>query len=261
MRCKLASWVSLLSMGVMLWAARAEARAFRARFDPETLELQQPGNLELNVQAGGLYGDGVDGNRIIVPDLEVDLGIFKWMEVSIDGAFSVTNVATSDVGLGGDPMWTSARFELLNMKQDNKEHTTFGMGLQVGPRFRTIDNARGVGLGALLLIGGGTKELRAVGNIGTFLDRQQAGAIVYGGSVEYDLELRRKWILQAQLACAHYFGNTNGDTDPNQMFLLAGFGTEVKKDLSLSLLGLTGPFAKGDRLGLMASVTWDHKLW
>ncbi|HEX5658380.1 MAG TPA: hypothetical protein VFX59_14355 [Polyangiales bacterium] len=247
-------------MGVLLAAAPVEARVFRARFDPETLELQKPGNLELNVMTGGLYGDGVDGSRYILPDLEVDLGVLSWLEVSIDGAFSLTNLGTSDVGLGGDPLWTSARFELLNLKQDNQEHTTFGMGLQVGPRFRTIDNARGVGLGALLLAGGGTKELRVVGNLGTFLDRDQAGALVYGAAVEYDLELRRKWTLQGQFAGAHYYGDTQGDTDPNQAFLLAGFGTEVTETLQLSLLGLLG-FAKGDRLGLMASVTWDHQLW
>jgi hypothetical protein len=261
MNCKLASRGMALVVGAMLWTARAEARVFRARFDPETLELQEPGNLELNVQMGGLYGDGVDGNRIIAPDLEVDLGVLTWLELSIDGAFSLTNVATSDLSVGGDPLWTSARFELLNLRRDDAKHTTFGMGLQVGPRFRTIDNARGVGLGALLMIGGGTKELRAVGNVGTFLDREQAGAVVYGAAVEYDLELRRKWTLQGQLACAHYIGNTRGDTDPNQALLLMGAGTELTESLQVSLLGLMGPFAKGDRLGLMASLAWDHKLW
>jgi hypothetical protein len=258
MSCKFAGWG--IALAALLSAAPARARVFRARFDPETLELQKPGNLEVNVQAGGLYGDGVDGSRVIVPDFELDLGVLKWLEVSIDGVFSVTNVGTPELKVGGDPLWTSARFELLNLKQDNQEHTTFGMGLQVGPRFRTIDNARGVGLGALLLIGGGSKTLRLVGNLGTFLDREQAGALVYGAAVEYDLELRRKWTLQGQFAGAHYFGNTNGDTDPNQALLLAGGGTEVTETLQLSLLGLFG-LAKGDRLGLMAAVTWDHQLW
>jgi hypothetical protein len=250
-----------LLVGALLWVAPAQARVFRARFDPETLALQEPGNLEVNLQAGGLYGDGVDGSRLIVPDFELDLGVLKWLEISIDSVFSVTNLGTSELNVGGDPLWTSARFELLNLKRDNQEHTTFGLGLQVGPRFRTIDNARGVGLGALLLAGGGTKTLRAVGNLGTFLDRDQAGALVYGASVEYDLELRRKWTLQGQFAGAHYYGNTQGDTDPNQAFLLVGVGTEVTESLRLSLLGLLGPFARGDRVGLMAAVTWDHQLW
>ncbi|HEY6876842.1 MAG TPA: hypothetical protein VI299_02440, partial [Polyangiales bacterium] len=159
----------------------------------------------------------------------------------------------------GDPLWTSARLELLNL--ENAEGKSFGIGLQVGPRFRTVDSARGVGLGSLLLIGGGTKRLRAVANLGAFLDREQAYAIAFGGSVEWDLASRRKWTLQGQLAGAHYFGDTHGDTDPDQIFVLAGCGTEVTESVQLSLLLLTGPFARGDRIGLLASVTWDHKLW
>jgi hypothetical protein len=259
MSCKLASWS--IAFAALLSAAPAQARVFRARFDPETLALEKPGNLQVNVQAGGLYGDGIDGSRIILPDFELDLGVLKWLEVSIDGVFTVTNLGTPERGVGGDPLWTSARFELLNLRRDDQEHTTFGMGLQVGPRFRTIDKARGVGLGALLLAGGGTETLRVVANLGTFLDREQAGALVYGGSVEYDLALRHKWTLQAQYAGAHYYGNTQGDTDPNQALVLAGFGTELTETLQLSLLGLLGPFAKGDRLGLMAAVTWSHRLW
>jgi hypothetical protein len=188
MSCKLASWG--IALAALLSAASAQARVFRARFDPETLALEKPGNLQCNVQAGGLYGDGIDGSRIILPDFELDLGVLKWLEVSIDGVFTVTNLGTPELGVGGDPLWTSARFELLNLRRDDQEHTTFGMGLQVGPRFRTIDKARGVGLGALLLAGGGTESLRVVANLGTFLDREQAGALVYGGSVEYDLALR-----------------------------------------------------------------------
>jgi hypothetical protein len=259
MSCKLAGWGSALALSVWLWTAPAQARFFRARFDPDTLELQKPGNLELNLQAGGLYGDGVDRSRIVLPDYEVDMGLLKWLEVDIDGAFSVTHLGTSERAVGGDPLWTSARVEVLNL--EDKDGKSFGIGAQFGPRFRTVDNARGVGLGSLILIGGGTRTLRAVGNLGCFLDRDQAGAIVYGGALEWDLQRRRKWTLQAQMAGAHYFGNTHGDTDPSQALLLAGLGTELTRDLMVSLLAVTGPFAKGDRAGLMASVTWDHQLW
>jgi hypothetical protein len=47
----------------------------------------------------------------------------------------------------------------------------------------------------------------------------------------------------------------------DQTFLLTGVGRQLSETLELSLLALTGPFAKGDRLGLMAAVTWDHQLW
>jgi hypothetical protein len=245
---------------VLLWVPqRAKAaRFFRARFEPETLELQEPGNLEVDMQVGGLYGDGVDGSRIILPDYEIDLGLTNWLEVDIDGAFSITQVG-GDVGIGGDPLWTSLRFEVLDLKDERGRH--FGIGLQAGPRFRTVDNARGVGLGALLLVGGGTKKFHAVANLGAFLDREQAGAIAYGGSVMWDLERRRKWTVQGQLAASHYFGNTNGDTDPDQLWLLAGFGNQLTETLQVSLLALANPFARGDRLGGLVAFTWDHRLW
>jgi len=248
-----------LGVALLLLPARAYARIFRARFEPETLELQDPGKLEIDVQMGGLYGDGVDGNRIIVPDLEIDLGLTDWLEIDIDGAFSITQVATPEVGLGGDPLWVSARVEVLNL--EDEEGRNFGIGLQLGPRFQTVDNARGVGLGSLLLVGGGTKTLHGVVNLGFFMDREQATAIAYGAGVEWEFERRHKWSLQGQLAGAHYFGKTNGDTDKDQTFLLAGVGREISETLQLALLALTGPFAKGDRLGLMAAVTWDHQLW
>ncbi len=251
-------WASLALLA-LLWTAPAEARVFRARFDPDTLELQKPGNLELTFQTGGLYGDGVDGSRYILPDFEADLGLTSWLEVDIDGAFSITNLGGPERGVGGDPLWTSARVELLNLKDERERN--FGIGAQVGPRFRTVDNARGVGLGSLLLIGGGTKTLRAVVNLGCFLDREQAGAIVYGGAIEYDFTRRRKWTAQAQMAGAHYFGKTHGDTDPDQALIMAGAGTAISKELQVSLLGLAGPFSRGDRVGLMASLSWDQRLW
>jgi hypothetical protein len=247
-------------LAVLSLPQRAEARRFfRARFEPDTLELQQPGNLEIDWQMGGLYGDGVDGSRAIIPDLELDLGLTDWLEVDIDGAFSLTQLGGPHTQIGGDPLWTSLRFELLNV--DDDEGDEFGIGLQVGPRFRTFDNAKGVGLGSLLLIGGGSKRLHAVANIGAFLDRDQAYAIAFGGDLEYDLERKHKWSLQAQLAGAHYFGDTHGDDDPDQIFILAGFGAQVSESLELSMLLLTGPFARGDRIGALVDATWDHKLW
>jgi hypothetical protein len=249
------------SLGVALFVLPepAQARFFRARFEPETLELQDPGKLEIDVQMGGLYGDGVDGSRIIIPDLEIDIGLTDWLEIDIDGAFSLTQVAMPSLGVGGDPLWVSARFELLNL--EDEEGKNFGIGLQVGPRFQTVDNARGVGLGSLLLVGGGTRTLRSVVNLGVFMDREQATALAYGAGVEWEFERRHKWSLQGLLAGAHYFGNTHGDTDKDQTFLLTGVGRQLSETLELSLLALTGPFAKGDRLGLMAALTWDHQLW
>jgi hypothetical protein len=249
-------------LGLLLLIAfptRARARFFRARFEPDTLELQDPGKLELDMQVGALYGDGVDGSRVILPDMDLEIGIASWLEIDIDGAFTVTQLGTGRPELGGDPLWTSLRFELLNMEDEDGDN--FGVGLQVGPRFRTVDNARGVGLGAVALIGGGSKTLHAVGNFGTFVDQEQAVALVYGAGLQWEFELRRKWSLVGQLAGAHYFGEVGEDEDPDQTFLQFGFGTPLNDALEVELLAVAGPFARGDRAGLLAGITWDSRLW
>jgi hypothetical protein len=72
---------------------RAHARRFfRARFETETLELEKPGEIELDTQLGGLYGDGPDGNRLIAPDFEADVGITRWLELDVGPADGRTGI-------------------------------------------------------------------------------------------------------------------------------------------------------------------------
>jgi len=254
-----ARWVgSLCLVFCLAWPQPAQARRFfRARFRPGSLEIQKVGQLELESELGGIYGDGEDGSRTSLPDFALSLGVLKWLEVDLDTSFAQTKLGRDDTQYVGEPLWVAARADLYNFA-DKKTGTSFGIGVQAGPRLPSIHNARGIGAGAVGLIGGGTKTLHAVLNLGSTIDAAQSASINFGVDLEYEFELRHKWSLMGEIAGAHYFG---GQPDANQLLLLVGFGAEISEDLELSLLALTGPAFEGDRLGLLAGITYDHNLW
>ncbi|MEY4512986.1 MAG: hypothetical protein RLZZ450_5108 [Pseudomonadota bacterium] len=231
-------------------------RFFRSRFRPGTLEIQRVGQLELEAQLGGIYGDGPDGTRLPLPDFALGLGVLPWLEIDIDTSFAQTNLGESSAQYVGEPVWVAGRFDLYNF-EDKKTGSTFGVGAQVGPRLPSIHNAKGIGVGALGLVGGGTKNLHAVVNLGSTVDASQSPSINYGIDVEYEFELRHKWSLVGEVAGAHYFGAD----EPDVLLLNVGFGAELSDDLEVELMALTGPVFQGDRFGLVAGFTWDYDLW
>lgn len=242
---------------VLLSPERAEARRFfRARFRPNTLELQDPGQLEIDSEMGGIYGNGQDGTRTPAPDFELGLGVLDWLEVNIDSSFSETQLGTQNKQFVGEPIWLSGRFDVYSF-EDKKTGSTFGIGAQVGPRLPNIGNARGVGVAGVGLIGGGTQAFNVVLNAGSTFDASQSVAVTYGLDLEYKLKRRRKWTLDGEIAGAHYFGGGA----PDQLLLNVGFGLFVNDDLQLALLLLTGPVYRGDRVGLLVDVTYDVQLW
>jgi hypothetical protein len=230
-------------------------RLFRARFEVGQLEVEKAGVLAIDAELGPIYGDGEDGVRLLLPDFEVDLGLTAWLELDVDGAFSLVRVKERDQQWVGDPIWTALRFDLYSVEQ---EHTgnTFGVGLQLGPRWPNVRNVAGIGFAGLALVGGGTRDLHVVLNLGSTVDREQPVALNYGVDVELELATKRKWSLVAQVAGAHYFG---GEHD--QLFVNVGVSTELDDSLELSLLALGGPAYQGDRAGLLAGMTYRHGLW
>ena len=236
--------------------AAAQARFFRSRFRPGTLEIPSVGQLELKGQLGGIYGDGPDGSRTPLPDFALGLGVLKWLAVGIDSSFAQVNLGEPSTQYVGEPVWLTGRFDLYNFKEQ-KTGSTFGIGVEVGPRLPSVNNARGIGASALGLIGGGTKSLHAVLNLGSTVDASQSPSINYGVNVEYEFELRHKWSLLGEIAGAHYFG----DDEPDVLLLNVGFGAQLSEDLELDVMALTGPFFAGDRFGVVAGCKWDLELW
>jgi hypothetical protein len=237
-----------------LLPARAHARRFyRARFETEALDLELPGEIEIDSQSGGYYGNGQDGSRLLVPDVEIDVGICDWLEIDLDAALSITQLQTQHVQIAGDPIWLTARVDALNWK-DDKDGASFGIGLQAGPRLPSVHTPKGVGVAGLLLIGGGTRALHLVSNVGALFDYQQHPAIIYGIDAEY--EVGERWSVLANFAAAYYFRG-----DPQQLLLDAGFSYKPDQRLAFSFLAIAGPFVRGDRAGALFGVSYSFQAW
>lgn len=236
-------------------------RFFRARFEPDTLELQKPGVFSVDAQVGAIGGegdrdgDGLGANRLLLPDFEVELGLLSWLELDVDGAFFLLDPGAEKERMIGDPLWTAARFELLNVG-DKVGGETFGIDLGLGPRWPTLHGAPGVGFAALALIGGGTRRLHGVVNLGTQLDREQPAALLYGLDLGLVADKPGKWSVLGQVAGAFVLGHGQ-----HQLLTNVGVSYEISEALELSVLGITGPAYRGDRLGILAGLTSDFSIW
>jgi hypothetical protein len=232
-----------------------QARRFRTRFEPDTLEMEEPGTLSVDAQLGGSYGDGEYGSRLIVPDYELDLALSKRLELDVQGGYALVELGGQKQEIVGDATWVALRWAPVQL-EDKQSGRTFGVGLQLGPRFPGVHNMKAFGLGALALVGAGNKRLHVVLNLGSALDRDQEWSLAYGADVVYELSVKAKWRALMQVAGAHFFGD-----DPDQALLSIGIAHELSDDFELSLLVLTGPVVKGDRFGMTFGMTYDARLW
>ncbi len=226
------------------------ARRHRQHFEPTDLELQDPGNLELDLQAGPTYGTGPLGNRLILPDFELDLGLFQNVELDVDGAFSLNQFDEQTRAWGGDSLWVASKLSLFDVR--GPEHpVAFAGGLQLGPRFPTI-GARGIGYGALGLLGVVHERIHLVGNFGVFIDpgpeiaHGQAKSVLLGLDLDLDLDARGHYSLLGEMGLAHYWS-----ADPDEITASAGAAVEVSPNLELSLMTLVGFLPDQDRVAVL----------
>src|SRR5436190_20858536 len=63
------------------------ARHVRPIFEPTDLELEDPGTMEADLQLG--FVRGKDAGRVVIPDVELDLGLTRVVELDLDGAYAI----------------------------------------------------------------------------------------------------------------------------------------------------------------------------
>ncbi len=240
----------LVGLATFVSASTAGAAPRRPRFEPTDLELERPGEAELDVQIGPAFGESDGGTRLLLPDFELDLGVLPNLEVDIDGAFSLDRLdETHGCSLGGDALWTSLK---LGLYDRHERARAFAVGVQLGPRVPVVPGTRGIGYGALALVGFVRGPLHLAINVGGVVDPgdqafgKRPVSVVIGASVDLDLDDHDGFSLLVQVGAAIY-----ASRDPHELSLGAGLAWNVSPKLEVSFLGVAGAFARTDRAALL----------
>jgi hypothetical protein len=240
-------------LALLCWmpaAARAERRV-RPIFEPTDLELEESGTVEADLQTGFVRGN--QAGRLVIPDVELDLGITRAIEVDLDGSYAIEGPDSGPFGLdhaAPDSLWLSLKTGV--------ELWDIGFGLQVGPKFPTAKGSRGLGGEALALLGKRLGRMQLALNAGAFIDPNPGGGRPRGleGGVDAQLTLTKSWALTAELGAVHFFSG-----DPAQLVGTAGLTWSVTERLDLSLVGLAGLIGDGDRYGVLFGMSPKFPLW
>jgi hypothetical protein len=245
---------------VSLAPLRAEARP-RPLFEPTDLEMEKTGVLDIDLQFGPVRADAW---RLVVPDVEVDLGILPQVELDIDGAYAIEAPDPHGFSLdhaAPDNLWVAAKLGLRDW-QDEGDHTkAWALGLQLGPKLPVARDAHGIGYEALFLAGRTWGDSHVVLNIGGLVD---PGGAVGGqrpvgleGGFDVDLQSSLSWLsLTGELGFVHYFS-----PDPDELHLTFGPKWSPNDNLDITLIGLVGFLSGGDRLGLLLGISPKFPLW
>lgn len=219
------------------------------RFEPTDLELEDPGTLDVDVQAGAFSGAP---SRPLVTDLELDLGVLPNLELNVDAAFYGEGPAGGAFRFDkrrADPVWTALKFGVWDGR-DATTKTAWALGAQLGPRFALARDLHGVGYEALLLLGRVIPSWHFVGNAG-FLYDAPTGAVPHrsvGWEIGLDIsrELGKTWALIGEVATVRFLS----DDDP-QLYATLGVARSFGAHLDVSAIVLAGYPPNGDHFGFL----------
>jgi hypothetical protein len=253
-RRALAAWV----IAVCFAGAASAAHTHRPRFEPTDLELEDTGTAEFDFQVGPAFGSP-NGNRLVVPDFDLDVGILPNVEVDLDATFSIDDFDGPHPHLAGAALWTAVKLGLFDSRGENGR--SIAGGLEIGPRLPTI-GMRGIGYAGLALLGLNFRNVHLSGNLGAIVDpgpqitRGQAKSVVGGLALDLDLDEKNEWSLLSYLAGAYYLS-----ADPNEVTVACGAAYNVVPSLELSAIVLGGLVPGADRGAILFGVSPKVALW
>jgi hypothetical protein len=243
-----------------LVAGSAHARR-RPLFEPTDLELEDPGVAEVDLQYGVLRSDSPW--RVVVPDVEVDLGLTENVEVDVDGTYAVLGPddgSPSPEHEAFDNVWISTKLGLYD-DHDEDSKTAWAVGIQLGPKLPVAPDAHGIGYEGLFLFGRTWGESHLVLNVGALVDpgaevsRQRPAGIE--GGIDLDLDLGWSDLsMSAEVGGVAYISS-----DPSELHATWGLTWAESKQLDLSVVGLVGFLRGGDQLGFLLGVSPKFALW
>ena len=242
--------LSLLLLALASARAQAAGRRGRPLFEPTDLELEDGGTLEADLQLGFVRGDSAA--RLVIPDIELDLGLSSNVELDVDGAYALEGAPGQSFSLdhaAPDSLWLSIKAGL--------EVGGYGLGVQLGPKFPTASGSHGLGGEALLLAGRHQGRWHLALSGGAFIDPD--GGMGRPRGLEGGLDLAIDFgalALTGELGGVHF---TSGDAD--QLVGTAGLSWSVSDALELSVVALVGVLGDGDRYGVLLGISPKLRLW
>lgn len=187
----------------VLLPASALARRHRPTWYPEDLDLQRPGEIETNLRTGFLRS--ASGTTTILPDLELDVGIDRRLELGVDAQAGWSAQAAAWTAL--DQLWLSAKHLLADHHSSGR---SWAVGVQHGPRLPLMAASNTLGYQAIIMIGVDTQKTQWVCSAGGFLDpmdatRQQPWGALLGLDGSWDLSDR--WTLEPGVSATAQYGH------------------------------------------------------
>jgi hypothetical protein len=253
--------VACVALGIAALAtpARAAGRRLRPLFEPTDLELEETGALEADLQFGVVRGS--DASRIVIPDLELDLGLLRNLELDLDGAYAIEGPDDGTFGFdhaAPDSLWAAAKIGLASVDGPGGGAA---IGLQIGPKFPVAPGTHGIGLEAVALAGARHGRWHAVLNGGMFVDPGSGDGgrprgFEVGLDLDFDLDRAAHWSLTAELGGVHFLSS-----DPHQLIATTGVAWAATDMLELSAVGLVGILEGGDRAGFILGVSPKFEFW
>jgi hypothetical protein len=243
--------------GQLAAPGHACARHVRPLFEPTDLEIEQPGVIEGDLQFGLVRGDGA--LRVVVPDFELDVGILPNLEFDLDGAYAIESRSRGPFSFdhaAPDSLWPAAKLGFYDA-QNEVEQSAFAFGVQLGPKLPVAAAAHGVGAEGLALLGTSYAGVHAVWNAGGFADpapdassSQRPHGLEFGVDLNVDLDADQRFSLNGSVSLVHFLSS-----DPDQLLMAAGVTWSISEMLDVSLTGLLGVLAGGDRYGILLGVS------
>jgi len=259
------SWVrGALVVGLFVAGGRRAGaqRGLRPFFEPTDLELEETGVTEIDLQFGAIRSRSPGPWRAVVPDLELDVGLLRWLEFDVDAAYAIEGPETGPFSFdhsAPDNLWVSAKIGIADWGDDGKQSgwaDAWSLGAQVGPKIPVAPGSHGVGVEALVLVGYAFKHTHLVLNLGGFYDPHpdadtpRPTAVEAGLDINRDLDAEGHFALIGELSGVRFFSD-----DPRQLAATAGLQWQPSDYLQLSVSGLWGFLAGGDRYGVLLGIS------
>ena len=227
----------------------------RPRFEPTDLEWEETGVAEVDLEFGAIRSPGPW--RFVIPDFELDFGIYHNVELDLDGAYAIEGPDTGAFSFDHavpDSLWPSLKIGIWN-DHDYETRRAQAIGIQIGPKLPVAHLSHGIGAEGLLVLGGSLQGVNAVLNLGGFIEPEQDGVATASSASRRASISRCSWIAQnrfqwtGELATAYFIS-----PDPNQLHATTGITWSASPNLDLSVVGVLGFLAGDDRYGVLFGI-------